>query len=86
VPGFAALFDMGILAGGGDVAVPEGFLNHFGITGCLVEQVAAGVAEGMAGNAFFFEARFFQVMIYDVVNADPRYSPSWFSPFTYRYE
>jgi hypothetical protein len=79
VPGFTALFDMGILAGDGDIALAKGFLDDFGITGCLVEQVVAGVPEGMAGDALSFESCLFQVVVYDMVNVDLRNSSSWFS-------
>ena len=47
MPGFATLFCVGILPGGGDVAVAKGFLENLRITSCLVEKVAAGVAQGV---------------------------------------
>jgi len=62
---------MGVLSCGGDVAVAEGFLDDFWITGCQVKKVAAGMSQGMAGDSRSFESRLEQVGIHDVVYADP---------------
>lgn len=41
--GFNSFCCVRILPGGGDAAVAKCFLDHFRITGCLVEKVAASM-------------------------------------------
>lgn len=71
MPRLAAFFRMGILSGSGDAAVAEGFLDHLWITGCLVEKVAAGMTQGMAGDSRPFESGLKQVCVHDLVHANP---------------
>lgn len=62
---------MGILSGNGNVAVAESLLDTLRIPGCLVEQMAAGMPQGMAGDPRPFESSLYQICIHDVVHADP---------------
>lgn len=45
--GLAAFFRVGVLSGGGDVVVVEGFLDNLWVSFRLVEKVAAGMPQGM---------------------------------------
>lgn len=60
MPSLAAFIGMGILSGGGDAAVTEGFLDHFWITGSQVEKMAAGMTKGVAGGSRSFVFRLHQ--------------------------
>ena len=71
MPNLAAFLRMGILPGGGDVAMAESFLDHLWVSGCQVEEVAAGMTQGMAGDSRPFESGLYQICIHDVVYADP---------------
>jgi hypothetical protein len=41
------------------------FLNDFGISGCLVEKMAAGMPQRMAGDSRPFEPGLYQVCVHD---------------------